>query len=123
MQDNKIVSWIINMIYEKKSNIRISEIENELGIDRYKLYRFFKTNMGISIKDYISKVRIEFIDAYIEKGLTIEEICKEIDISKWCLNKFLKANTGLNFKDYYEMKKNGKKKAKETKRIEQSAKR
>ena len=55
----KYVSSILEYIQSNYSkSIKISELATQLGLSRSQLYRIFKANKGISIEEYLIKVRV-----------------------------------------------------------------
>ena len=59
--------------YNYMDDIRVSALAHEFGFERSYLYRIFKQRYGISVKDYITKVRMENARGFLENGHSVAE--------------------------------------------------
>ncbi len=67
IKENKYVSEIKKYIqYNYLKPIKISDIANELNINRSHLYRIFKEEIGTSIEEYIINIRINHAKALLK---------------------------------------------------------
>lgn len=82
----KILNWIkIN----SGTNFKIEKMAGELSYNKDYLARFFKKNMGMSIKDYLVLLRLNQAKKYIfETNLTIKEISYKVGFNDY--NYFIK---------------------------------
>lgn len=55
------------------SNIKIDNLSREFGFERSYLFRMFKERYGVSIKDYITKTRLEKAKAFLADGHSVAE--------------------------------------------------
>lgn len=83
---SKILNWIkIN----SHTNFRIEKMADELSYNKDYLSRYFKKNMGMSIKDYLVFLRLNLAKKYIfETNLTIKEIAYKVGFNDY--NYFIK---------------------------------
>ena len=58
--------------------IRVDEIARELGFERSYLYRLFKKQFGIGVKDYITQVRMEHARALLATGYTVGQVARMV---------------------------------------------
>ena len=59
--------------YNYMSDIKIDSLAREFGFERSYLFRMFKERYGISIKDYITKTRLEKAKSYLASGHSVAE--------------------------------------------------
>ena len=56
--------------------LRVESIARELNLDRRYLTRIFKAQTGLSIQQYLIKVRLEAADRYLSQGTGVQECAK-----------------------------------------------
>lgn len=97
-QMNEMLRQVCNYVNEHKQNVRevrqkqvishieenchdcnlnVSAIANHFGMSRSYLSKTFKEQNGISILDYINKVRIANVKEYLDKGFNVAEAANE----------------------------------------------
>ena len=59
--------------YNYMRPITVSSIAASFGIDRSYLYRTFKSRYGISIKEYITEVRMKKAEEFLKDGFSVKE--------------------------------------------------
>lgn len=59
--------------YNYMDNIRVSSLAREFGFERSYLYRIFKQRYGISVKEYITEIRMENARNFLNGGYTVVE--------------------------------------------------
>lgn len=103
------VEKAVEYIYQNyRHNISISEIANDLGIDRTYLYRLFKEAYGISPQKFLLNFRLKTAINKLESSkMSIAEIAYECgfnDASAFC-HQFKKAykDTPLNYRKYPQL--------------------
>ena len=52
----------------------MEELARSFGFDRSYLYRLFKKQFGIGVKEYITKVRMEHAHTLLEAGLSVGQV-------------------------------------------------
>ena len=104
---SKPVSMCISYI-EKSINkrIRVAEIANKIGIDRSYLSRLFRKEIGMSISDYIAKMKIDAsINMILYSELTYSEIAENLGFaSQSHFIDVFKKNTGTTPKKFCMLK-------------------
>ena len=100
--DQLIVEKIKKLIKENKSNVRVEEISDKIGIDRFKLRDIFQRHENMNVRDYISDYRIRLLKDYVQQGYTFNQCCKEMRFSRKTLEKFIKTTFGKDIKSYWE---------------------
>ncbi|MFC1724755.1 hypothetical protein ACFL4T_03945, partial [candidate division KSB1 bacterium] len=83
--DQLIIAKVKRLVKENKSNVRVTEMAEELGIDRYKLHDVFQKHENKSVRDYISEYRTKLMEDYAQQGYTFNRCCKEMGLSRKCL--------------------------------------
>lgn len=98
--------WMVEKIKELvktyKSNIRVAEISEEVGVDRYKLLEIFQKYENKSLRDYISDQRTEILENYIKEGSTFNQVCNKMGLSRKCLEKFIKKTFDKDVKSFWK---------------------
>lgn len=80
--------------YNYMYDIKVSSLSQSFGIERSHLYRTFKKRYGISVKEYISSVRLEKAKEFLSGGFNVSETARlvgyndEFNFSKAFSKKF-----------------------------------
>ncbi len=56
--------------------LRVENIAQSLNLDRRYLTRIFKTQTGLSIQQYLIRIRLEAADRYLSQGIGVQECAK-----------------------------------------------
>lgn len=84
---NPYVRQVENYIRQSHmQSIRIEHIAKQLNLDRRYLGRLFKAETGISMQQYLLKVRMEAADQYLFQGYSVREsakLCGYEDVSNF----------------------------------------
>ena len=81
VQDRRFINHFISFIEENLNSpdLNVQVISQEMGLSRVQLYRKIKALMGISVSDYIKKVRLNQAKRLItEEGLSLAEVAYKI---------------------------------------------
>ena len=74
---NPYVRQVENYIRQSyMQNIRIEHMAQQLNLDRRYLGRLFKEETGVSMQQYLLKVRMEAADQYLFQGYSVRESAK-----------------------------------------------
>ena len=60
--------------YNYMNKLRVSELAHTFGFERSYLYRLFKEQLGRSVKDYITEVRMQHAKEFLAAGHTVGEV-------------------------------------------------
>ena len=90
---------LINSTYMK--SLSVCEIAEGLGLDRRYLSRIFKSSMGMSVQDYIIKVRMEQAKRILLCGTSVAQTAEMVGYND-CFNfsKMFKKYVGISPKSY-----------------------
>lgn len=68
------VQWVLDYVQMSyMQELSVQKMADQLNIDRSYLFRKFKKRTGLSIKDYIQKVRTNKAQWYLEQGYSVKE--------------------------------------------------
>ena len=71
---NRYVQQIENYIrLSYMQPIRVEQLAKQLNLDRRYLTRLFKQSTGLSIQDYLLKIRLQEADKYLRQGRSVKE--------------------------------------------------
>lgn len=71
------VQWVVDHVQTcYMQNLSVQQMADFLNIDRSYLFRQFKQKMGLSVKEYIQKVRTGKAKWYLEHGYSVKETAK-----------------------------------------------
>lgn len=71
------VQWVTDYVQASyMQRLSVQEMADRLNIDRSYLFRQFKKKMGLSVKEYIQKVRTNKAKWYLEQGYSVKETAK-----------------------------------------------
>lgn len=57
--------------YNYMRNVRVSDLAHTFGFERSYLYRMFKTRYGISVKEFLTSVRMEQAKTFLSEGYPV----------------------------------------------------
>jgi AraC-like DNA-binding protein/mannose-6-phosphate isomerase-like protein (cupin superfamily) len=98
---HEITAYIQQYIYENE-NIKITNLASKFGKSSDHLNRYFKNEMGITLKDYITQYKLSLVKTRLKfSDLTIAEIAAELNYTDEShLNKIFKNVYGKTAKQY-----------------------
>jgi AraC-like DNA-binding protein len=80
-KQQQILSFIHSNIYSSE-NLSIRRLSEEFGISSTYFSEYFKTNFGVSLKQYILKYKIQLVEVKLQfTDLTLSEIAYELDFT------------------------------------------
>lgn len=96
-----IINYIHDNIYNPEK-LRTAGISEQFNISESYLGRFFKSQCGETLQDYISKYKIKLIKNRLKfSDMRINEIADEFNFNDGShLNKFFKRHSGVSLTDY-----------------------
>ena len=56
--------------------LRVEDIAREINLDRRYLTRIFKEQTGLSVQQYLIKIRLDAADSCLSRGVTVQECAK-----------------------------------------------
>lgn len=75
-KENSFVSDVVSYINEHYTEIlSIDEIAKEFFLSKYHLSRIFKTNVGLSLWDYVITKRLSYFNDLMRNGKTVKDAC------------------------------------------------
>jgi two-component system response regulator YesN len=84
--------------------IRIETIAATLGIVRRYLARIFKSSMGLSVQDYLIRVRMEQAKKLLIEGLPVNLVAEMVGYSDLkYFSRLFKKSTGVSPSDYKKL--------------------
>lgn len=93
-EQSKIASLKSYIDHSYMESIDISALAKEYGYERSYLYRLFKKNYKMGIKDYISKIKMENAKTFLEKGIFVNTVATMVGYKD-------EFNFSKAFKKYY----------------------
>lgn len=90
-------------------NITLNDVACEAGLSYYYASALFKNQMGITIKEFIQKEKINLAKKYLSvNGMTIHEVSQKLHFcSQSYFTKVFKENVGMTPKEYLSCHKEG----------------
>lgn len=97
-KNENYVKKIKNYIKSNYMNvISVEDIAKMIGFDRRYLSRIFKADIGLSIKEYLTKIRLEKASLFLEKGHTVSDVAKLVGYDDpLAFSKIFKKHTGAS---------------------------
>ena len=91
---------MINTTYFS-DGLTVSNIAAEMGLDRRYLARLFKSNMGMTVQDYLIKVRMENAKKILKSGTSVSATASLVGYNdSFNFSKMFKKYTGVSPKAY-----------------------
>ena len=79
------------------SELSVEDIAQNLGINRIYLSRIFKEEFGMSIKQYIISVRMNYAKQFLESGYSVAEVAEMVGYSdSFGFSKMFKSHFGIS---------------------------
>lgn len=99
---NKIVDEIIRYInYNLNFGVKVIDIAEALHLSEEHLCRLFKKHTGVTIKQFITNLKIEKIKDYLKNtDRSIESISVSLNCNQIYLNRLFKKHTGMTLLAY-----------------------
>lgn len=95
-----LISYIHAHVYDPE-RIRIKSVADTFHISPHYFSNYFKTNFGISYRQYINNYRIKLIESRIKSGLSQRQIADEFGFNDEShLSHFFKKQQAMSFRDY-----------------------
>ena len=89
LTDNKVVNEIERYIYQNYSEqISLTQLSEKFFLTQSHISRLFKKHMGVTVVDYINRVRIEHARKMLEEGRSVKETSEKVGYN--ALNNFYK---------------------------------
>ena len=77
--------------------INVEKISSMFGFERSYLYRLFKKEYGISVKEYIIKVRMDKAKELLKSGSTVADVAELVGYSdEFAFSKAFKKYLGIS---------------------------
>jgi AraC-like DNA-binding protein len=96
-KDDKISEAKRYIKYNYMMKINVDSISKIFGFERSYLYRLFKTRYGMSVKEYITKIRMEKAKELLKSGFTVKQTSELVGYSdEFSFSKAFKNYRGLS---------------------------
>jgi AraC family transcriptional regulator len=93
---NQIVEYILTRDFDEMENLSVKTVARNFNISRFRLYRKFKLGMGMTLEEYILRVKLHFSVFFIisRNDLPIKSIAEKLGY--YCFSYFIRI-----FKNYF----------------------
>lgn len=104
------VDMAMTYIQSNFSNVKISDVARNIGINRSYLTKIFKQKTGVSPQEYLMERKLNYAcDLLIETDAQIQDIARRVGYNNLLtFSKIFKGRYGISPKNYRLRKKNGK---------------
>lgn len=87
--------------YNYQNNIRVEDIASAIGLNRHYLTSLFKKQMGMTIIDYLIKVRMDYACRFLASGYGVAQTAAMVGYQdSFVFSKMFKSKIGISPREY-----------------------